>query len=655
MFAELDRNITDAEIRKSIKQLKTGKSGGPDKMINEFLIYGSDTLVPYLQKLFNLLFDKGHFPDCWSEGYIVPIHKKGNVNNVENYRGITLLSVLGKLFTRILNNRLTKWAEDYYIYIEAQAGFRSHMSTVDNIFVLHGLITHLLNEGKKLYCGFVDFSKAFDFVSRDIIWYKLIKLGVRGKMLTIIQSIYENVKSKVKYDTKLSESFDCYLGVRQGECLSPFLFAIYINDIEAELVDKDVSGVDIGLVKLFLLLYADDITLFSDTPEGLQEGFDALSAYCDRWKLKVNLEKTKIMVFRKGGSLPKDLKFYYKGNEVEIVSKFSYLGVVFTAGGSFSNAQTTLAGQAQKAIFKLKGYLNNVLELTPKHTLELFDKLVSPILDYSSEVWGFSQAKQIERVHLKFCKSLLGVKQSTQNNFIYGELGRTNYQTKRHYKIIKYWLKVITSEDNKYISYIYKLMIDDIDSNPRKSNWALLVKNLLGSLGFNEAWLQQGVGDINLFLKIVKQRLCDNFIQNWNAEINQSTRAIFYRNIAVFKFQDYLDVVKVKKFRNALSRLRVSSHRLEVETGRWNKPQRIEYIERKCRICNKLEDEFHFVFECCAYENIRNTYIPRYFRVRPNMFKCTELFSSSNNQNINKLASYVFKAFERRNSLWYTN
>ena len=104
MFAELDRNITDAEIRKSIKQLKTGKSGGPDKLINEFLIYSSDTVVPYSQRLFNLLVDIGHFPDCWSEGYLAPTHKKGSLNNVENYRGITLLSVLGKLFTQFLNN-----------------------------------------------------------------------------------------------------------------------------------------------------------------------------------------------------------------------------------------------------------------------------------------------------------------------------------------------------------------------------------------------------------------------------------------------------------------------------------------------------------------------------------------------------------------------
>ena len=86
---------------------------------------------------------------------------------ITTYRGITHLSTLGKLFTRILNNRVTKWAENYAVYIEAHAGFRSNMSTVDNIFVLHRLLTHILNTGKQFYCAFIDFSKAFDYVVRD--------------------------------------------------------------------------------------------------------------------------------------------------------------------------------------------------------------------------------------------------------------------------------------------------------------------------------------------------------------------------------------------------------------------------------------------------------------------------------------------------------
>ena len=139
------------------------------------------------------MYDIGYFPERWAEGHIIPIFKKGNRNEASNYRGITLLSIIGKLFTRILNNRLNTWADKYSIYVEAQAGFRKGMSTTDNIFTLNNLITHSL----KLYWAFFDFTKAFDYVGRDVLWFKLIRLGVRGKMLNIIKSIYCNVRSRL--------------------------------------------------------------------------------------------------------------------------------------------------------------------------------------------------------------------------------------------------------------------------------------------------------------------------------------------------------------------------------------------------------------------------------------------------------------------------
>ena len=648
MFGELDVEITQIEILKAIKELKTSRSGGPDKLLNEFFINGSNSFLPYLHKLFNVLFNKGYFPQKWSEGYIVPIHKKGNTNDTDNYRGITLLSTLGKLFTSILNNRLITWAEPYYIYIEEQAGFRREMGTVDNIFLLHGLITHLINQGKKLYCAFVDFKKAFDFVNRDIIWYKLIKLGIRGKMLNIIKSMYEDVKSRVKFNNELSEPFDSYLGVRQGECLSPFLFSMYLNDIEEIFYLNGVEGIDIGCIKLFLLLYADDMTIFSETEAGLQQGLNVLETYCNRWKLTVNKDKTKVIVFRKGGILRRDLKFYYQGQELEIVTSFSYLGITFTAGGSFSNAQVTLSGQAQKAIFKLNSYLYHFSDLTPKHVLNLFDKLVTPILNYGSEVWGFCKANQIERVHLQFCKKLLGVKQCTQNNFIYGDLGRVSYQSLRYINIIKYWLKVITKPDNKLVSILYNNMKNDVDADNSTINWVALVRKLLSEMGFYDVWLQQGVGDVDTFLGVFRQRVSDQFQQSWHNEIQNSSRAIFYRTISEFCFQDYLEVVTVKNFRNALSKLRMSSHRLEVETGRWARPNAIPFAERLCKNCNKLEDEFHFVLECPIYSDLRKLYVSRYYSNRPSMYKMVELFNTTNKKQLRNLSIYIFNAFEIR-------
>ena len=655
MFDELNDTITMEEIMKAIRQLKNGRSGGPDKFLNEFFIHGNGELLMYLHTLFNKIFDLEYFPESWSEGYIVPLHKKGSLDDVSNFRGITLLSTLGKLFTRILNNRLTSWAEEYYIYIEAQAGFRAAISTVDNVFVLHGIINHLLNKGEKLFCAFVDFTKAFDYVVRDVIWYKLIRLGVRGKILNVIMSMYKRVKSKVKVNNDISIGFECNLGVRQGECLSPFLFAMYVNDLEHEFQLKGGEGIDIGMLKIFILLYADDITIFASSAEELQTNLNMLSEYCSRNKLIVNTSKTKIMVFRRGGILPRDMKLYYNNIELSIVSTFSYLGIVFSTGGSFSECHKTLAGQALKAIFKLNRYLYNFTNITPRHRLELFDKLVTPILNYGSEVWGFDQAKQIERIHMLFCKQLLGVKTATQNDFVYGELGRTNYYTRRIYIIIKYWFKVIYADERKYISKIYNVMLNDIADRQNIQNWASLVRNTLANLGFFEVWLAQGVGDMNKFLLILKQRLADNFLQNWSERLEASSRASFYKHICIFQFQPYLDKVVTRKFRVALSKLRLSSHRLLIESGRWNRPQPIPREQRLCAICNYLEDEYHLLFECSLYNNERVSFLKPYYLRRKSMFKAVELMQSSNAKVLKNLAVYIYKCFEIRNAVFLNN
>ena len=561
MFDELNLNFTHDDVLRSIKQLKTNKSGGPDKLINEYFIHGKIVLVPILCNIFNKIFELGIFLQEWSEGYVIPLHKKGSLNDVENYRDITLLSALGKLFTRMINNRLTYWSDRYFVLIEAQAGFRANTSTIDDVFVLHGLISHILNHGKKLYCAFIDFTKAFDYIVRENLWYKMIKLALRGNILNIIKSMYMSVKSRVKYCNKLGNEFYCKLGARQGECLSPLLFSLFLNDIGETFLESGLQGLDVNMFKIFMLLYSDDIVLFANNPEELQEGLDLLYNYCKRWKLKINVAKTKIMVFRRGGILPRNLIFYYDGEPIEIVSKFKYLGVVFTSGGPFSEAQNTLAGQAQKAIFKMNKYLNKFTYLSPRHKLELFDKLISPILNYGVEVWGFVQGNIIERVHLQFCKRLLGVKKNTQNDFIYGECGRTNFQTERFLLIIKYWLKkILTAEDCKYIKLIYQLMLNDIEAIPNKVNWASLLRNMLSELGFYEVWAQQGVGNYDVFISHFKQRLTDTFIQNWRARLEQSSRASFYKSFAVFELQPYLDNANVYKFCNALSKLRMSSH-----------------------------------------------------------------------------------------------
>ena len=171
------------------------------------------------------------------------------------------------------------WVENYFVLIEAQAGFRPGKSTVDIIFVLHHLISHIFNTGKKLYRAFIDLTKAFDYIVRENLWYKLINLGIRGKILNIMKSIYSNVKSRVKFCNKLGNEFPCSLGVRQGICLSPILFSLYLNDIEEQFINSGIEGIDVDVFKLFLLLYADDIVLFFVFMQTTQKTFKMASTF----------------------------------------------------------------------------------------------------------------------------------------------------------------------------------------------------------------------------------------------------------------------------------------------------------------------------------------------------------------------------------------
>ena len=607
--------------------------------------------MPYIHKLFNYIFDSGIFPSVWSDGLLIPLYKKGSTSNPDNFRGITLLSTLGKLFTRLLNSRYDEWAESYRIYVEAQYGFRAGRGTVDCIYILHSAINNFIESGKALYTLFVDFSKAFDRVVYDNLWYKLIKLGIHGKIFDIVKSMYSNVKTRVFSNGTKSDPFPSSLGVRQGECLSPFLFSMYVNDLEYELSLPD-AGIDIGHMKLLLLMYADDVVLFANSAQSLQAEIDKLRIYCDKWKLRINVNKTVICVFRKGTRLPR-AQWKYGDVILKVTNKITYLGLTLSSNGIFTMTQKVLSEQATKAAFLLNQRLSTFRNITPELCMHLFDKFVSPVLNYGSEVWGFHPGTDIETVHLKFCKRQLQVKASTQNDFVYGELCRYPMHINRYCRIIRYWLKIVMGMKSQIINNIYMQSIAAIDTSIRYS-WVRSVRKLLFDNGFGEVWYNQGVGNLEHFYNIFRTRLKDIFKQNWNGRLSESSRADLYRNYKRnFELSPYLEVVTIKSHRVALTRLLTSSHRLRVESARWERPPPPRH-QRLCNNCKKLDDEYHFVIECKLLLNIRVKLIPKYYWEHPSMFKFLSLINTDNKIELVKLAEFAKKGFDiKRKSVLY--
>ena len=184
----LNEKINLQETKTMIKKLKKNKAADIDQIIPELLKSLDDNFLEVIVKILNKIFESGKFPKEWAAGIIVVLFKGGDKKELNNYRGITLLSILGKLFVGILNNRLTKFSEGYEVINENQSGFRKGHRTTDHILTLSTLIQHTLNvKNKKLYTCFVDFRKAYDKVSHTLLWKKILEYGINGNFLQIVK------------------------------------------------------------------------------------------------------------------------------------------------------------------------------------------------------------------------------------------------------------------------------------------------------------------------------------------------------------------------------------------------------------------------------------------------------------------------------------
>ena len=215
-------------------------------------------------------------PNEWMKGIIFPIYKDGDRRIPLNYRGITILCVVSKVYTSILNERLSNWCERNNIIVEEQGGFRRGRSYIDQIFVLAGLLDK--RRGKKTFCCFIDLRKAYDRVWRAGLWKRLWDEGIRGKMWRIIKNLYTKVESCVLLGSEKTDFFGIDEGVRQGCVLSPILFSIFINKLATDVINSGL-GITVKDSKVALLLYADDIVLIASSRDDLKKGLEIVNNF----------------------------------------------------------------------------------------------------------------------------------------------------------------------------------------------------------------------------------------------------------------------------------------------------------------------------------------------------------------------------------------
>ena len=627
----LNRCFSLSEMESVIKRLKSNKSVSEDLISNEMLKHMSKHFKELLLKLFNDCLQQGVYP--WNRSITTPLHKKGDRQNPDNYRAITVGSCLGKLFSSLLLKRLLDFREVMCPDYPNQLGFRSGAQCNDHILTLNTIIEKYVRVGKKrLFACFVDYRKAFDTVCREALLFKLDQIGIAGNFFKCISYMYNNSCTRIKLIKKLSAAIDVTIGTEQGHPMSPELFKLFIHDLSMRLEAIDELDLpQLNGFKVSHLLWADDLVLLALDPSSLQKLLDCLYQYAERWELSVNIGKTNIMVFNTSARILKCAYGFKLGDlEISPVRTYCYLGIQFSLNGSFKQAIDLLRKKALRAFFSIKRILDT-RALTTSTMLTLMDSLVKPVATYGCAVWLPSAnvykallslntevtipkaaAKDaLELTHLKILKWVLGVHKKTNNNFCYGDTGRLPWTLTVLPQCIRYYLRASTAVEGNVNTLLYHTFQEQKELN---LSWYHTWSSIISCSTIAKPDLSP--------VQATYKHLHDTFINHWSSELLSQSKMSFYVGVKhEFREEQYLNLSS-RTHRINIAKLRASSHDLRIERGRYTKSRDSRALKACRHCCNHnmlvglielpfstdpiLETEEHVLTECPKYHQLRS-------------------------------------------------
>ena len=433
-------------------------------------------------KMFNAVLLSDNPITAWNTSIISPIHKKGSKTNPDNYRAISLTCCLNKFYSAVLNQRLLKFTIEQGIIRENQLGFMPGNRTSDALVILYNLINRYCTlNSKYIYACFVDFKKAFDSIPRHTLFEKLLKFNINGKFFNSIKNMYSNDTIRVNIGNNLTKAFSINQGVKQGCILSPLLFNIFLSDLPESIGKGDCKPVYIDVSKpINSLIWADDLLILSESEHGLCKMLKNLEDYTSLNTIKVNLDKTKCMIFNKTGRLI-GRSFWYSGKKLEVVREYKYLGFLITPSMNLHAALKDLRDRGLGAYGSLKTKLGELFKRHPLTTIQLFESLVKHVLLYASDFWGclkLPKNNPIESLHLKFCKNLLGVGTYSTNFAVLLELGRIPLNLFAEKNAAKNWERILREDNKKLVKISYDC------SNA--TGWSQSIENCFSRIGLHD-------------------------------------------------------------------------------------------------------------------------------------------------------------------------
>ena len=371
--------FSPGEVQATIRKLKSRSAPGPDNISNSALKHCNKHVILHICRILNGCARLEFFPDSWKKASVVMIPKPlKDPKSPSNHRPISLLNSLSKIFERLLLTRLNVFTAP--LIRPEQFGFRHHHSTTLQLVNVLDNIISAKNLRKKTAAVLLDVQKAFDKVWHPGLIFKLISLGVPTQLVNILKSFLHNRKFSIKVENNHSTSRNIYAGVPQGSCLSPQLFAIYVNDIPLH-------------PKAKVALFADDTLLYASSTSNLhavnflQKQINRIQPWFKQWRISINPSKTSAIFFT-NKCIKHSPKLQIQGTQINWSHSIKYLGVIIDRYLNFSAHIKYATNKTKAAGYLLFPMLNSKSPLSFKIKLFIYKCYMRPILTYASPAWA---------------------------------------------------------------------------------------------------------------------------------------------------------------------------------------------------------------------------------------------------------------------------
>lgn len=622
-------------IKDAISSSKNNKSPGTDMITNEILKNGGECLDKSILSLFNRIICLEKIPSEWNKGIIVPIFKKGDRRDLNNYRGISLTSCVSKIFNRIIANTISSFLEQDNILSEVQGGFRSSRRCEDHIFTLKSIAACRLAEGKKTFLAFLDFRKAFDTVWREGLLRAAWDIGIRGRIWRVIDNLYEKVQGRVRLGQIETDFFDIDEGVKQGCVLSPVLFCIFMHEFTKLLKERDL-GVRIHDVCMGSLFWADDVVLLANDESELNKLLGLAADFAKTWKLDFNHEKSNVLII--GQRINNDKVWKLGEHYISEVDSYKYLGVHISRSLSDHVHVEQTVKKGNRLIAYIKSIIDNFDDFNRVYYGDILWKTIAlPTINYACAIWVDSSKQdtdKIENLQLQMARYILKASRNTPKEALYGDLGWVPIKVSQDALRVKYLNHLLSMDKHRWSNLMLNTILNFSGADRLRYKFLSNIQKTCADCNFDIGNILDNarIGDVpntSQWVTSFNFAINDNYVQFWHDEIGRKSSLKEY---AAVKCRPGLENYLLDKtdFQGASLKFRLRSNTLPLDrrTSNWSPAH-----DSTCKTCNNgIENVHHFLFTCAALNDIR---IEEYIKlerklISMNYINVWELFMSSN-------------------------